>query len=296
MKKLLLMIGIAAIVFTGCKPEEEIDKTDDTQQGNGLEVAEKQRSLLVYYTATWCGPCGAYGSPSFKTLTQNFGYDDLSMIDMHTSNSQLVPFWKKPGTDSFFVSPVNQILANLPLPGTVPAFFLNGKYEGTTVPLSTANSKVGAANAGTPTVGVAAKATADGSKITLDTKVKFFADADGTYSLSAILVEKDVNFRQAVGSAYQEDFDHKFIAKASLIGGSLHEQEAYSDAIASGSISMDHTVEGEYIFTHEDIGSPNQNFPAWDFDKTNSAVVVIVWKDKIGGEKTAVNSIMIDVQ
>lgn len=295
MKKLFVLLMLAGVVFTGCK--DEPDSIEPIDEGNGLEVLNKQRSILFYYTATWCGPCGSYGSPIFKSIADNSSYEDLTMIDVHTSNSQLVPFYKS-ATDSFFVSPALQLLNNLPLPGTVPAFFLNGKYEGSSsLSASKAENIVNAANSVDPVLGVAARATADGSSIKIDTKVEFFKDADATYHLSALILEKDVNFRQAVGGNYVEDFDHKYILKASARDGELHSQNLYGDeAISAGAVTAGQTIEGLYNFEHTAIGSPGQNFPEWEFDASNTAVVIIIWKDKTDGTKEVVNTIMVDVQ
>ena len=110
-------------------------------------------------------------------------------------------------------------------------------------------------------------------------------------------MEKDVNFRQAVGSNYVEDFDHKYIVKASAIGGKLDNQLAYTeDPIAEGTIDADFTLEGLYEFEYNDIGSPNANFPEWNFDKTNTTIAILIWKDKLDGTKEVVNSIMVDVE
>ena len=57
MKKLLLLAVVAAGLagmMQSCKPENP----DGGSTAASLTVAKKQRSLVVYHTATWCGPCG----------------------------------------------------------------------------------------------------------------------------------------------------------------------------------------------------------------------------------------------
>ncbi|MEK0439748.1 MAG: hypothetical protein RLZZ504_664, partial [Bacteroidota bacterium] len=55
MKKLLLLAVVAASfagIMQSCKP----DNPDGGNGGTALTVTNKQRSFVVYHTATWCGP------------------------------------------------------------------------------------------------------------------------------------------------------------------------------------------------------------------------------------------------
>lgn len=295
MKKLLLLAGLAAFVFVGCS--DGGDNPNPGGDADGLEVERKQRASLLYYTATWCGPCGSFGSPDFKAVLDNIPQSDLTSIDVHTRNSQLAAFYKNNQNDSFYYSPADRaILTNLQLPGTVPAFFVNQQYESSRIPLANMQSYVTATLETDPVLGVAAKATADGNNINIETKTEFFQNAEGTYHLSAFVVEKKVNFRQAVGGAYVENFEHRNILKASARNGKMDDQNEYGDApIFSGSISSGETKELNWTFEFENIGSPNANFPAWNFDPANTAIAVIIWKDG-GSTKEIVNSIMVDVE
>lgn len=294
MKKLFTLAILAVFAFVGCKEgTEPVEPTEEP----GLEVENKQRSTLIYYTATWCGPCGSYGSPAFKAVTNAIDNSDLIAFDIHTGNAQLVAFYKNLENDSFYVSSANRLLNNLPLPGSIPAFFLNGGYEGTRVTTGDVQSAVNTYNATNPTVGVAAKAVSSGNNIEIETKAEFFKEAEGTYHLSALVIEKEVNFRQAVGGSYQESFDHKLIVKASARDGKLQSQNLYGDdPIATGTVAVGHTYEGKYTFEYSDNGTPSANFPNWQYQPTNTAIVVIVWKDLANGNKEIVNSVMVDVE
>jgi hypothetical protein len=295
MKKLFLLAGLAAFAFFGCS--DGGDNPNPGDNNDGLEVERKQRASLLYYTATWCGPCGLYGSPDFKAVLENIPQNDITAIDIHTRNSQLAAFYKNNQNDTFYFSPADRaILNNLELPGTVPAFFMNGRYESSRIPLANAQSAVTATLDLDPVLGVAAKATADGNNINIETKTEFFQNAEGTYHLSAFIVEKKINFRQAVGGSYQESFEHKNILRASARNGKMDGQTEYGDLpIATGTIASGEVKELNWTFEYENIGAPNANLAAWNLDPANTAVAVIIWKDA-GAKKEIVNSIMVDVE
>ena len=295
MKKLLLLAGLAAFVFVGCS--DGGDNPNPGGDADGLEVERKQRASLLYYTATWCGPCGSYGSPDFKAILDNIPQSDLTSIVVHDRRSQLAAFYKNNQNDTFYYSPADiTLLSNLNLSGSLPAFYMNQQYISTRFPLANAQSEVTATLELDPVLGVAAEATADGNNINIKTKTEFFQNAEGTYHLSAFIVQKKINFRQAVGGAYQESFEHRNILRASARNGKMDGQTAYGDApIFSGSISSGETKELNWTFEYENIGVPNANFAAWNFDPANTAVAVIIWKDA-GAKKEIVNSIMVDVK
>jgi len=108
MKKLLLLAVVAAGLagmMQSCKP----DSPDGGSTAGSLTVAKKQRSLVVYHTATWCGPCGLYAMPEFKKLVAANDIDNIVPLDYHSSNSsRLVPLWMKANNDTLFIAPFAQ--------------------------------------------------------------------------------------------------------------------------------------------------------------------------------------------
>ena len=105
MKKLLLLAVVAASfagIMQSCKP----NSPDGGNGGASLTVTNKQRSFVVYHTATWCGPCGLYAMPEFKKLVTNANPDNIVAVDYHSSNSsKLVPLWMKPNNDTLLSPP-----------------------------------------------------------------------------------------------------------------------------------------------------------------------------------------------
>jgi len=81
--------AVALTMSVACKKK----KTDTP--ADAFTVENKQNTFLVYNTATWCGPCGVYGGPTFKGVLDN---PDIVAINLHTSNSSwLTPIYSPGG-------------------------------------------------------------------------------------------------------------------------------------------------------------------------------------------------------
>jgi thiol-disulfide isomerase/thioredoxin len=297
MKKIFVLSLIASAFLFGCSDDTTTTTPATTGGGDGgggtteLTVDNTQRSILWYWTATWCGPCGSSGSPLFKQMIDENEGVDIVAIDLHSSgSSRLVP-----GNDVGPYPFAPQIALSIRPNGFIPLFTLNNEFQGnSSVNVGTVNSKIDAHNAMDATVGVAASASADGNTITVKTKTKFFEETSGDYHISVLLLEKDVIAPQQVGGTLDNNFAHRQVVRASVVGGSLETQEGISnDAIASGSISADTEVEGEYTIEWEKVDMPD-GYASWDFDKANTSVVVVIWK-KNGTIFDTVNTIELDL-
>ena len=112
------------------------DPSATLEDGSCIVVSSTQNSVFVKFTATWCGPCGSYGAPTFankmnthkgKILAISLQYNDaLSTAD----NEGLV----------------SGFLAHMPPPGgslSTPSFGVNNQYYAQTLGASDAevNSK-----------------------------------------------------------------------------------------------------------------------------------------------------------
>lgn len=300
MKKFNLFFAILVVTtafFAGCKKDE----TPATEEG--LVVENKQRSLLAYVTATWCGPCGQYGGPSFKTAVTEKGTNEIIALNIQTGNSRLTPYFKRPSSidnqDSVYISPIfSPLFSSLNIPTTaqggfsIPAFSMNNSYLGTSNVTST--TMVGNAttyNANAPVVGVVAKKTITGNTISVDVKSKFFKEGSGDYHWSALVVEKSKIGYQLVGGTPNESYEHKYNVRASMQNGEMYNQSVFSSsAFASGTVAVGSEFTKTFTLNYVNYTAINPGFGLiqWNLNPASTNVVVIVWK-KNGSKYDYVN-------
>ncbi|MFZ9631486.1 MAG: TlpA family protein disulfide reductase, partial [Bacteroidia bacterium] len=251
MKKLLLLAVVAASLagmMQSCKPD-----SPDGGSTASLTVAKKQRSLVVYHTATWCGPCGLYAMPEFKKLVAANDIDNIVPVDYHSSSSsRLVPLWTKAGNDTLFIAPfASQLLttvSNIDVTTgqySIPTFWLNNSLIGSS------NIKVGdiqnnavTANSNPVEIGVAASASASGQTLNIKYKLKAFApEAGSDYYVSAFIVEKSVNTLQTVSGSGDVATDHERVIRASALTNAAGAPTAFSTAAIMTSPAANAEVE-----------------------------------------------------
>jgi hypothetical protein len=321
MKKLLFIALIsvgAAGLMQSCKKE--------TPNGGDqpLTVANKQRSLLIYSTATWCGPCGASGGPVFKNAINAMGTDDLICLDLHPalgSLSMLTPIAlrdDKPA-DSVFFAPFSSQLYGACLPnGYIPHFYCDNSVLGNSgVTVEQIKDFASSYNANVaPQIGVALNATASGNDINIKYKMKALNADGGDYYTSLVVIEKSFNGYQNVSGVGNTAVDHKNIVRGSAKYSSINTSTTpWTNApVAFGDVEMSNPTNGTEIektakFTYK---APSQGFKDmldgqikpqiggygfgwWNFNKSNTAVVAIVWK-KEGTSWFYVNSAYADVK
>ncbi len=304
MKKIFLLALVPALMFSfaGCKKETE-ETPDDNTGGGSLTVENKQRSMLAYVTATWCGPCGSAGGPTFKAAVASKGTSEIIPLNIQTSNSRLTPIFKKPGVesqDSVFIAPIyGALLSNLNIPVdnngsfSIPAFSMNNSYLGTSNTTSAViTDRANSFNANSPVLGVAANKSVNGNTITVNAKSKFFKEGNGEYFWSALILEKSVNGYQKVGGTDVNDYEHKYNIRASMQNGELNNQSVFgSSAFATGTVAngteFSKTFTLNYI-NHHAASNPNFGLVPWNLNASNTAVAVIVWK-KNGAKYEYVN-------
>lgn len=308
MKKLFLMALLSASVvgmMQSCG--------SDTPSGGGtaaLTVSETQRSLLIYNTATWCGPCGAYGSPEYKGALSTRDVNSLVCIDLHSSGSSyLVPTFVK--NDTLFIANfVQSLYAQTKPNGYIPHFYMSNSFLGNTgTTAATMTAFADDYNKNTkPEVGVGANASMSGNKITVNYKMQAFnPEAGAKYYTSVVIVEKEIGCYQAGASGTFAT--HKNIVRASAHKNSAGNQIAFSEtaimdnpakgAIVEKSASFDYVETPANLVTK--INSATQSatgfdFGWWKINKTNTGVAVIVWKYISPTEMFYVNTVWADVK
>lgn len=190
MKKILLFAAAAAMfATTSCDK-----KKDDAGDAKKIEVSSVQRSLALNATATWCGPCGSWGSPALKTAIATHG-DKAVILKCNGSPScglftqtakELVDFMNITGWPNFSEGVTNHATSTSAWNGAINATI----------------AKPAAA------MGVGIKNTIEGDKLNIETRVKGFSDLPaGKYTLAVYILEDGVIRAQQGNSdpAYKHD-------------------------------------------------------------------------------------------
>ena len=290
MKKLLLLALVAAGLagmMQSCKP----DSPDGGSTAASLTVAKKQRSLVVYHTATWCGPCGLYAMPEFKKLVAANDVDNIVPVDYHSSNSsRLVPLWMKPNNDTLFIAPFAQqflyTVSNINTSGqySIPTFWLNNSLIGSSnIKLADIQSSAVNANSIPVEIGVAASASASGQNLSIKYKLKAFApEAGSDYYISAFIVEKSVTALQTVSGSGDVSTAHERVIRASALTNANGVPVAFSTAASMTSPAVNAEVEKTISWTFTSIPDAVKakfvGWPWWNWNPANTGVVIAVWR------------------
>jgi len=294
MKKLLFIASAVALTMTvACKK-----KKTDGPAADAFTVENTQRTLLVYNTATWCGPCGTYGGPTFKGTLDN---PDIVAMDLHTSGSSLLTAIYTPGgakKDTAMVAPFAIYLYAQTKPnGYIPHFYANNTFLGNSeVTTASITSAANTFKATAPTAGVAVRATASGNVINIDYKAKAFSAGSGDYYMSLILCEKSVTATQ--NGAPGGITDHKHIVRATAYGTAASPLDAFSPSPVMSNPTAGQEISGSKSFTWElpALAVRYNSFKRWDvFTPANTMVAAILWK-KNGSNYDVVNVAQCDVK
>lgn len=296
MKKLSIisMFFALLLVVSSCKKDEKNTGTDNPG-GNQLTVEKKQRSMFIDFTATWCGPCGGWGIPTFKQTVAQAG-DNVVPFAVHAAppqTSELVGYYKKPGNDTVFVSPVlGDFLTSingLNLTGW-PTLWINDAAMSTDISQNV--SKINAKAAEEPVANMALEVTRTGNGFTLRAATKFFKSTTGDYYMTVLVTEDNIANRQNVNTAYDNSFIHQHITRGTAINSSNADRPAtFGDApIASGSIEANTYIEKTYSFTHAEANNLPSGINKWVWKPNDSHVVAVLWKKNANGKYDFVNA------
>ncbi len=217
-------------------------------QSQAQEVPEIQRPLITKIAATWCPPCGGWSWDLYHDMIED-NEDNAVLITAHHSGD--------------LVNPVAQDFSeNLEAPYQPYIYFNNEDQNATssnTASVRTAvQDKVTAASQESPVANAGMDLVLNGDELQVQTKTKFFQDADGEYYLGVYIIEDLViNFQANQGP----NAVHEKILRDAVSSGS------FGELLENGSITAG--TEFDHSFTK----TLDANWKKEDLE-----IVAVIWK------------------
>lgn len=268
MRKLSMLftaVSIAAIAFTSCKKKEVKPDTNGGGQPQGIVVEEKNTSVIHKFTGTNCYYCGDWGWPMFTDIINEHHGIDAVCIGSYSQN-QFAALLIHP-----FATAMDK---RLPVTKGYPTFASNF-YDAWTGANTlqgmkdNVNNKVNEHKAAPVVVNSGLTYKVEGDNIIVNTRTKFFKDANGEYNVSVIILEDGVIANQA-GPNGGPNASHHLVLRAS--------NGDWGNTILSGTATAGTTFDKEITIAKH---------ASWNMDKVQ--VAILIWK-KNGNKWDFVNA------
>lgn len=292
---------IISLLFISCNKDDDNSENDSNTPSTPKEITveQKQRALLLDFTATWCEACGP-SIPFFQAAADEQKNNCIA-IAVHTTNSELSPYYRIEGDDIVYRPGTFNLFKNstgLNITG-IPAFVVNQEKI-----TNTANDflrqklveKIDEYVGNDPTVNVGLDIIRLNNGVKVRTKTEFFKDASGSYYLALYLLDNAVEHRQNIGGSYKDDFVHSHTIRGIIGNGTPDQFFDYGELIATGSTVEGKTVEEDYEYSWDaslfELPSSLKDMEKWDsWDPNNYSIAAIIWK-KSGSNYIFENGIM----
>lgn len=228
---------------------------------NAQEAPEVQKSLITKITATWCGPCGSWGWDLFHDLANDNSNKALAIANHYSgllANSTAESITDNLGAQS------------------QPRFYLNNTDQNATsgnaaTKRTAIQAEVDANYLLAPTVNAGIEAILDGNELTVNTKTRFFQDAEGEYYINAYIIENNVVEFQANQG---DDAVHENVLRTGI------HSDFFGEPIIDGAVTAG--TEFNHTFV-TDLDT--------DWDVSNLTVAIMIWqKNTSVGTYTFINT------
>lgn len=246
----------------GCMESTAVNYNPDanTDDGSCVQIAKKQNSILVKFTATWCQPCGEWGVPAFQELyDQNKGNvlavtaqvdDDLTTAKNGPITEAFDLKWNYSGTPNFAVNNT----------------MLNTSYYNANGAISTNSSTA-------PKIGTNLKYTigagANAGKLNINAYAKAFEPLSGQYYMGVYVVAKKiVAYQNGIGNGHE----HHLVMLDAVT------DDVWGDEIIAATATKDQVFNKQYVFEYD---------PSWKL--SDISIQTVIWK-KVGNSYEYINS------
>lgn len=276
-----VLIGLS-LTLASCK------KTETTSGGNTIPetFSTTKKALFLYYTGSQCNPCGSAGIPNYEAIVDDLNmkskvvgvvvhtnapaFDSLSDLTAGTAGGDLLSLIISGGSYS---APTFLVFPNAPSSGS--AGTAKAQYTGY-VNTFAAQAPVAAVNVSIKNV--------DGI-YNVTTRTKFLKADNGTFKVSAWVVEDGIVFQQVKNGVLVRPYTHNDVLRGKFC------TSTYGDDLTTGAVTEGQIVEKTLLGT---IPFVNPTNPLKNWSKSNLSVVVVVWRHTVSGTTTVVEVLNCD--
>ena len=303
MKKLLLLSSVAGLLIfaAGCKKDKVEDTNGGSNGGGGtaaLVVENTQRGFVGYVGATWCPPCGSAGGPGYKAMLNKFSTDQMVSLYLAPSGETAPHYIKASDGKAYYAGFLQAFSGAMKSTGTIPYYNVNGANVGGAYTDANYTADRYGANitnliANDPQIGVAAVKTLTADKLTCDVKIKAYEDYTGELFYSVLAIENSaVGLQKISGQPDNNSYEHRNIARASLVGDGTMEGQVAFDAVGSASIASGNEMTKSFSLTPPASYERGTNpVIPWKYTPGNTTIVVTLWS-KVGDNYAYVNGVV----
>lgn len=271
MTRALLLLFTAGLLFISC---------GDDDSDSGLTIDNTQRSVVFYRGATWCPPCGEYGTPWKEQIANDYGPSKVVFLAFQTED--------KISPESSDGANLSIVIREITNNNGIPYYFLSGNDHFFDFGISTnsdfnastfmgENSKID----DVARIGVNATASFSNDMVQVNAGVEFFEAINEDCFLSAFLLEDGIVAEQSAISTPKVTQTHNNVVRANADGTSIKGEN----------IGFSFNV-GDKENRNFTISIPTIGNGADEINTNNLKVAVVVWK---GNDFRMENAVMIDL-
>lgn len=264
-------LGDPNVAVSGCDSlPGYVSNSDDKID---LLTEAKQRAVMTYVGATWCGPCGANGDPAKEHIESTFGSD---VVILNVQSGDAISATGAFGPN--FGSEFQNFVSSTSIPH---CYWSAANYSMTDHGFSASATQFDATITSvlgtSATLEVVAEATINGGIVTVQAATKFLS-ATGEHFIGVYLLEDDVQAEQTITGSSPATVGHNNVIR-----------EAANTTTALGTQSM-----GTAFAANERVeGSFEITVPGTVVNSANLQVAVVIWSTNSADGIS--NAILVDV-
>jgi thiol-disulfide isomerase/thioredoxin len=266
----LALIAVVSLAVSSCEQDNRIGGCTDPfainfdksvlvsdDDGSCVYPPEVRRALLYKVTATWCPPCGDWGTNEFKTAVEGSS-ENAVVVAFHAAG------------DPMHNSMSDEIENDYGVTG-YPTLVVNHEQDfGSASPMVNAVNTFVSEPADVSAVSIMEIVN---NKIEITAQARWFEEMTGQMYCSIYILEDGISEPQATPSGYDEDYIHDFVFRTSASG------TPFGDQVLNGSAWVGKTENLNYTLDLD---------PNWK--KENLYAITVLWKRDAGGGYDFVNA------